>query len=122
MINYVYDIINLKVMPDSQLVKRGKLLHKKHSIDNIIEDYKPLKLKPLSFLNEPLEITECIESPNQKKNIKITELFDQFNTTQINDREITILSPNKYKVFVEDTPDMLKGISIIERRMKGLNF
>lgn len=112
-------------MPDSQLVKRGKLIHKRNSIENIVEDYKPLKLKPLSFLHEPLEISECnVESPNEeeKENMRITELFDQVNCTQVNDRELTIYSPNRYKVYVEDTPDMLKGVSIIERRLRGLNF
>lgn len=101
---------------------RRKILQKRQDIDNIVEDYRPLKLKPLSFLNEPLEISGCIESPNSNKVIKINELFDQVNCTQLNDKDITILSPNRHKVYVEDTPDMYKGLSCLERRMKGLNF
>ena len=40
----------------------------------------------------------------------------------MNDKDVTILSPNKYKVYVADTPDCIKGLTCIERRMKGLNL
>jgi hypothetical protein len=67
---------------------------------------------------------ERLENSSEQNGI-LTALFDETNSTQINDKEVTILTPNRHKIFVEDTPveiQNLYGLSLIERRKKGLNF
>ena len=108
--------------PDSQLVQRGKILNNRRKfVDQVVEDYKPSRIKPLSFVNEPLELSieNEIESPSNNRIMKLSELL---NGTAVNDKDITIMSPSRYKIYVADTPDIYKGLSIIERRLKGLSF
>jgi len=110
------------VKPDSQLVQRGKFINNRRRLaDQIVEEFKPSKIKPLSFLNEPLELSveNEIDSPITNR---IPKLSDLLNGTEINEKDITLMSPSRYKIYVADTPDIYKGLSIIERRMKGLKF
>ena len=104
------------------MVQRGKLINQRRKlVDQVVEEFKPSKIKPLSFLNEPLELSveNEIESPSTKNTFKLTDFL---NGTQINEKDITILSPSKFKIYVADTPDIYKGLSNVERRMKGLKF
>ena len=99
------------------MLRREIKANRRELVDHlIIEEFKESKYKPLKFINEPFQ------SPVIENHLKITDLFDQVNTTQMNDKDVTILSPNKYKVYVADTPDCIKGLTCIERRMKGLNL
>jgi len=99
------------------LVRREIKANRRELIDHLlIDEFKESKYKPLKFINEPFE------SPINENHLKIIDLFDQVNSTQMNDKDITILSPNKYKVYVADTPDRIKGLTYIERRMKGFNL
>ncbi len=69
-------------------------------------------------------IDEIKENSFEKIGILAT-LFDDINSTQTNDKDITILTPNRHKIYVEDTPieiQNLYGLSLAERRKKGLNF
>ncbi len=107
-----------------------------------------MKFQPLVFLEEESharkleknhnysqeytnnEVDENIDYNDQnEKTVKsagiLNNLFDEFNNTQANDRELTILTPSRHKVYVADTPVEIQkmfGLSIIERRNKGLTF
>lgn len=127
---FVKLLFNLKVHPDSQLVRSHVKTNK-----TVSRSYRTRQYKPLEFVNSPIgrnENTSIIkdnddydimedERFNKEKCGLLSSLFDDMNSTQMNDRDITMMTPNRYKVFVQDTPDCYYGLSIFERRQKGLD-
>ena len=108
------------MQPDSQLVQS----HKKY-LTKFNSKSNSTKIKPLKFLDddghektklnrhENKEANEeemendfqaIEEDLNTNKNSLLNGLFDQMNTTQMNDRDLTLLTPKKYKIFIQDTP------------------
>ncbi len=93
-----------------------------------------MRLKPLVFLNE--NSSEAVSKDQVNTNgektkdstIKkgfLTGLLDEMNTSQTNDKDISVLTPSRHKIFVEDTPIEIQnyyGLSLIQRKNKGLNF
>ncbi len=127
--------LNSKVHPDSQLVKSHVKTNKTISRSNRTRQYKPLQFvngpvsssissnQNNSFIKDNEDSYDIMEDErfrNEKCGL-LSSLFDDMNTTQMNDRELTMLTPNKYKVYVQDTPDCYYGLSIFERRQKGLD-
>ena len=52
----------------------------------------------------------------------LDHLFDNNASTQQNDRDVTLKTPSKRKVFVNDTPVDYYDMPAIERRKLGFNF
>jgi len=118
------DIVRNWVRPDSQLVKS----HQKYvSTKSSVKSNHP-KMKPLKFIiddnnvenqrnsNEnDLEDVQMIDEDvnlESKKSI-LNGIFDQNNTTQMNDRDLTQLTPKRYKIFVQDTPVEYYGTHLV---------
>lgn len=95
-----------------------------------------MKIRPLEFVddkkernfqNKNNENDFQITSPkfqmekNQNQDIKLKNLFDDANATICN-HEVTIMSPSRHKIYVEDTPVLYYGLSIAERRKRGLKY
>lgn len=94
------------VHPDTQLVKsRQRLLRVENSVKN--GKYRPLDL-----------VYEKSVTKTPKKSAVIS-LFDEMNET-ICKSELTVVSPNKHRVFIDDTPVQYYGLSAMERRKRGL--
>lgn len=83
-----------------------------------------MKVRPLKFVNENFDLnkeTDEINSPAFRvKQGLIKSMFDDVNET-IRDNEVTVLTPSKHHVYVEDTPVSYYGLSITERRKKDSN-
>ncbi|CAF1031268.1 unnamed protein product [Brachionus calyciflorus] len=98
------DIAKEWVHPDTQLVKPKN----QKQLNRIVNNGK---YRPLELVNE-------IKTPEKGKVLK---LFDNLNDT-VYKTEMSMMSPSKHKVYVEDTPIQYYGLSIIERRRRGLNY
>ena len=107
-VNGAYKTVTAKVIdPDEECVKEW--VHP----DSQFVNKKPIgKYRPLELLNE-------VNTPVKNSGL-IKTLFDDLNET-VYKNEVTVLSPNKHKVYVEDTPVRYYGLSVLERRKKGLN-
>lgn len=87
-------------------------------------------IRTLTFLedevesNYPQNLKDLISNDAQLDNNQqglLINLFDNMNTTQFNDRELTILTPEKHEVYVSDTPVEYYGMSMLERKRRGLD-
>ena len=114
------DVVKNWVRPDSQLVKS----HQKYvSTKSSGTRSNHSKIKPLKFVvddNDGQEQRYLEKSNNEdavedfqiidedlnleSKQSLLNGLFDQNNTTQMNDRNLTLMTPKRYKIFVQDTP------------------
>ncbi len=129
------DIVRNWVRPDSQLVKS----HHKYISTKSSARSNHTKIKPLKFVDDDdNENTAEIQNGKQlnldnkqtnydddnvvedfrmadehlnkeSKQSLLNNIFDQINTTQMNDRNLTLLTPKRYKIFVQDTPDEYYG-------------
>ena len=68
---------------------------------------KPAKNDDYDDINDFQMIDEDI---NLNRKGLLTSIFDEVNTTQMNDRDLTILTPKQHKIFVQDTPVECYGI------------
>jgi len=131
------DIVRNWVRPDSQLVKsHHKYISTKSSARSNHTKIKPLKFvddddndnnaeiqkgKQLNFDNKQTNYDddnvvedfqmadEHLNNKESNKQSLLNNIFDQINTTQMNDRNLTLLTPKRYKIFVQDTPDEYYG-------------
>ena len=74
--------------------------------------------------NYPNDLNELMSNGNQADSEKhgiLQNILDNVNTTQFNDREITLLTPEKHKVYVSDTPVEYYGLSMLERKIRGID-
>jgi hypothetical protein len=114
------DIVKNWVRPDSQLVKS----HQKYvSTKTSVARSNYSKIKPLKFVvddkngegqrysenSKNEDAVEDFQMNDEDLNLEnkqslLNGLFDQNNTTQINDRNLTLMTPKRYKIFVQDTP------------------
>lgn len=87
-------------------------------------------IRSLTFLedevesNYPNDLNELMSNGNQADSEKhgiLQNILDNVNTTQFNDREITLLTPEKHKVYVSDTPVEYYGLSMLERKIRGID-
>ena len=117
-------------MPESQLVKSHQKTAsaRRSSPFGLERKYRPLpfkkdtrqptKSKASLFQDDQVEQEQAIEEPVRTGILQ--ELFDNANTTYANDQDKTVMTPRNYKVFVDDTPVEYYGLSMAERRRKGL--
>jgi hypothetical protein len=126
------DIVRNWVRPDSQLVKsHHKYISTKSSARSNQTKIKPLKFvdddnaeiqngKQLNLDNKQTNdddddnVVEDFQMADENFHIEskqslLNNIFDQINTTQMNDRNPTLLTPKRYKIFVQDTPDEYYG-------------
>ncbi|RNA11379.1 hypothetical protein BpHYR1_040908 [Brachionus plicatilis] len=94
------------VHPDTQLVKPKQRILK---FENFAQKGK---YRPLDLVNEK----DRLRTP-QKCTVK--NLFDDLNET-VRKSELTIASPTKHRIFIDDTPVQYYGLSTMERRIRGL--
>ena len=127
------DIVRNWVRPDSQLVKS----HQKYISTKSSARSNHTKIKPLKFVDDDDNSTKIqngkqlnLDSKQtnddddnvvedfqmadehlnkESKQSLLNNIFDQINTTQMNDRNLTLLTPKRYKIFVQDTPDEYYG-------------
>lgn len=107
-INGAYNPVTAKVIePDEDCVKDWV-----HPDSQLVKKRPKGKYRPLELLNE-------INTP--VKNSNLNTLFDDLNET-VYKNECTVLSPGQHKIYVEDTPVHFYGLSVKERRKKGLKY
>lgn len=67
--------------------------------------------------NDSIDIQEDFENHSAQQNALVDNLFE----TMCADRNATLLTPKNHNVFVQDTPVEYYGLSMIERRKRGLD-
>ena len=123
-------------MPDSQLVKSHQKTSstRRSSLFGLERKYRPLpfkkdakqpsKCKVTLFgdnaSNQEAQPDQDMNEPDRAPSGILQELFDNANSTCYNDQDKTLLTPRNYKVYVDDTPVEYYGLSVAERRRKGL--
>jgi len=118
------------IHPDTQLVKSHR---KQPKMEKRLTNRTPLRSTLLPQSVEPQQTSNkyrCltfVDAPKLNETSRsvargaIADLFDDRNPA-LNQRDSTSSTPRKSKVLVDDTPEIFYGLSIIERRHKGINF